>query len=294
MPIIVRQKSKAATSTYKMVSGVAVLDTESLEYFVVGATTSGDAAIALNAHVPNFFEGLVLKDIGIDEQLVSTPAAGRQILRWIGTATWGKSEVTDPADQAVIPPIVGDRVLSYALGGEQVLVKNAITQTKFDATPKKGPPMGTLLNARADGAVDGLSLLSPTMTVNLTQTYANGAPQPIDLEGMINTVNSNALTLSDSQTGQEISVDIGEGLLIGAEGGRGQVNGTLQIATRIAIRRNEPAAVVDGVAIGALAGWDYAWLYVAQEKDDTSSKMRPVTQAVYKAVVYKRTAWTGV
>lgn len=184
---------------------------------------------------------------------------------------------------------------SFSTGGGTTHVvsgRGAGHAAKFPAGV--APDHGGLINVR-EGGVDGVDIVAPNLTFQITRTMPAATVDPTyhkTLGDLTGTVNNGAFK----------TFAAGEVLFLGANGSQKSPKeatggaGDWVITYEFAVSKNEAAGTAAGIAFTNKKGWQYLWVYYKETKDNAAVPpvmvKKPV--AVYLEDVYEYTDFSAI
>jgi hypothetical protein len=252
-------------------------------FIISGATNEAEALSALltNSAVPVGVNGFVrlAADCSVEEL-----ADGQ----YLGTAVYGNPDFTqrDP----------GNFTISFDISGQtQKITQSLATIHKYTRPSSWQRDFKGAINVNSDGSVEGCDILVPVVnyTVNYTfpQTQFDDGTYIRKLMAAVGSVNS------DSFKG----LAPGEGLLSRVSGQR-RADKAWDLSFGFGVSLNVSSDNGNTLTVGDITdiekdGWDYLWVYYAEEQQTAAGGVNYVTKLPVHAFVervYRRTAFANL
>lgn len=272
MPITVTEKADSRRRTGGANPGAI------LTFIIRGTADDTEAEAALWNAISPTHDGLVFDGLDVEPLKVDTTNAADSF--WDGVVTYkARPRITFPNSDVGTVRIFGE------IGTETQHITTALSETKY---PAGAESMNGRINDTGD-AVQGADVFVPGFRFTVTKVWADDdLPSLAMLYSIASCTNNDSFQVTDSITGQTITLAIGEGLFLGARWGDARADGAVEYVYSFVAKPNVSNATVAS-PLGDITGinykgHDYLWIryddYVAGDR-----KMRTAV-AVYIDQVY--------
>lgn len=180
----------------------------------------------------------------------------------------------------------GSFTLSFDIAGTtQRITQSRSTVASYTRPGSWVRSFGGALNVSSDGSVEGTDIIVPTVSYEFTKTY----PDDQFEDGTFIRVLIAAVGSVNDDTWQ--GLDAGEALLSRVSGRR-RHDGKWDVTFGVAVSLNEEDLAVGEITGIDKEGWDYLWVYYAEEEKTTGGGQKYVGKVPVNAFVeriYRRT-----
>ena len=134
--------------------------------------------------------------------------------------------------------------------------------------------------------VEGVDIPAPAFEFTVTKRFAAASlPSPGGIYALTAKVNNASFSVTDSITGQTITLAAGEGLFLGGQSGAIGDDGSMEYSYSFSASPNRTdIADIPGITIAAKKGWEYLWVEYADAEDGAALRVlkRPIAAHVEK------------
>ena len=263
--------------TYKLIE-----DSKTLVFRISGTADTSKALSALADFAPSEIGSLVKGNLSVEPQHVDKVYPESSI--WTGQV-----EYVSPAAFTITPqiPDVNQTIVEFSISSHNHRIKNSIKTVFSKAKNGNAPNFNRAIHVSSDNSIEGIDIIVPSLTVDVTKTYRSGTESIPILESMVGKVNSNVVEITDSQTGVKLTAKPGEALLVGARGGRAESDGKFRLSLQLSIMRNEENFSLADIPGFSKKGWEYVWVYYTKSKCPETKRMILTATAGYVEQVYQ-------
>ncbi|HOD83612.1 MAG TPA: hypothetical protein PKG77_19515 [Phycisphaerae bacterium] len=133
--------------------------------------------------------------------------------------------------------------------------------------------------------VEGVDLPAPVFNFQVTKRFAEGGLPPLGtIYSLTAKVNNAQFSVTDTVTGQTITLNAGECLFEGAESGQAGEDGSMDYVYSFSASPNKANFAVGDITVTAKKGWEYLWVEYADSEDSAAKRIckRPIGAHVEK------------
>lgn len=249
--------------------------------YVIRGTDGDEAALAaLLAAAPEKYLNLVPKSATVSP-------VGPEL--WDGEVRYASPKYVLPEP----PPTNSVSIRVSTKGGTQHITQSLLTYDH--ALPgETAPDYKGAIGVTHDG-VQGCDITVPVLQFTVTKIFAKGnLPNLGTLFALTGTVNKQSVQFTDSTTGMSITLDLGEGLFLGADIGQARGDGAVEVSYDFAASPTRIDLDIGGIAVGVKDGWNYLWVRYEDAEDDQAKAVVKRPTAAYVEQVYEREYWSGL
>lgn len=200
-------------------------------------------------------------------------------LKWYGTVTYGKDNRN--------PDTAASAKFSFSIGGQQ----KQITTTEIGQVGKgigggAAPDAKDMIGLTSDGKVQGVSVLDPTYTFNLTQYFNDSSVTEAYRLICLDTVGKVNVAAFRGHAAKEVRCDGIDGNLIEED--------IWELSFKFSVRKKRTNVPVGDINLATVEGWEYVWVYYRPSKMLFNGKKfaTQIPQFAYVTELYKTADFT--
>ncbi|OQB80129.1 MAG: hypothetical protein BWX88_04658 [Planctomycetes bacterium ADurb.Bin126] len=250
-------------------------DSVTFHYVLRGTSSDSLAWAALLSSTATTYNGLVReRRPGIKPIWVDTIA---------GTGDW-ECTVRYCQPDKVQSEVGTVRIQWSTKGGNQHVTQSISTVARYAPTGKAPTDHKGAIGYNGEN-VEGVDLPAPVFNFQVTKRFASdGLPSLGTIHSLTAKVNDAEFSVTDTVTGQTITLAAGECLFEGAESGQVGEDGSMDYVYSFSASPNKANFTVGDVTVAAKKGWEYLWVEYADAEDATAKRIckRPVGAHVEK------------
>jgi len=145
--------------------------------------------------------------------------------------------------------------------------------------------------------VEGVDLPAPVFNFQVTKRFASGGlPALGTIYGLTAKVNNAQFSVTDTVTGQTITLNAGECLFEGAESGQAGEDGSMDYVYSFSASPNKTNFAVGDITVASKKGWEYLWVEYADAEDSAAKRIckRPIGAHVEQVFLTDNFAGLGL